>query len=81
MKGLSRFAFGAIVVALALAMVLPGSMAIAAGGTIEKQPYGTTADGVAVEEYTLTNANGMEVKILTYGGIIAEVKVPDRYGN
>jgi aldose 1-epimerase len=52
-----------------------------AAGTIESQPYGTTADGAAVDEYTLTNDNGMEVKIITYGGTITSVKVPDRYGN
>jgi aldose 1-epimerase len=49
--------------------------------TISKASYGTTADGVAVDEYTLTNSNGMEVKIITYGGIITSVKAPDRYGN
>ncbi len=43
--------------------------------------YGTTAHGVVVDEYTLTNANGMEVKVITYGGIITSIKVPDRWGN
>jgi aldose 1-epimerase len=81
MKRSSRFVFAAIVVALALALVMPGSMALGAGGNIEKSPYGTTADGVAVDEYTLTNANGMEVKIVTYGGTITSIKVPDRFGN
>jgi aldose 1-epimerase len=42
--------------------------------------YGTTSDGQAVEEYTLTNANDMEVKIITFGGIITSIKVPDRNG-
>lgn len=44
------------------------------------QPYGTTSDGQAVEEYILTNANGMEVQIITYGGIITSIRVPDRDG-
>jgi aldose 1-epimerase len=48
---------------------------------IEKQPFGTTADGQSVEEYTLTNAVGMEVKIITYGGVITSVRVPDRRGD
>ena len=44
------------------------------------KPYGTMADGQAVEEYTLTNPHGMEVKIITYGGIITSIRVPDRNG-
>ena len=45
------------------------------------QHYGTTSDGQDVEEYTLTNANGMEVKLISYGGIITSIRVPDRDGN
>jgi aldose 1-epimerase len=47
---------------------------------IEVRPYGTTTNGEAVHEYTLTNANGMEVKIIAYGGTITSVRVPDRNG-
>jgi aldose 1-epimerase len=38
-------------------------------------------DGTAVERYTLGNQRGMEVKILTYGGIVQSVEVPDRHGD
>lgn len=48
--------------------------------SIQKQTYATTTGGREVDEYTLTNANGMEVKIITYGGIITSIKVPDRNG-
>lgn len=34
----------------------------------------------AVYLYTLSNKNGMEVKITNYGGIITSVKVPDKNG-
>ena len=34
----------------------------------------------AVELYTLTNANGMEARIMTYGGAVVSLKVPDRNG-
>jgi aldose 1-epimerase len=47
---------------------------------ITTKPYGTTADGVAVAEFTLANEAGMEVKIITYGGIITSIKVPGRDG-
>lgn len=41
---------------------------------------GKTADGQEVQEYTLTNDNGVEVNIMTYGAIITSVKTPDRDG-
>jgi aldose 1-epimerase len=42
--------------------------------------FGKTTDGTPVEIYTLTNANGVEVKAMTYGCIITSLKVPDRTG-
>lgn len=42
--------------------------------------YGTLSDGQTVEEYILTNINNIEVKIITYGGIITSIRVPDRHG-
>ncbi len=42
--------------------------------------YGRTKDGRAIEEYTLRNAAGMEVKIITFGGILTSIRVPDRLG-
>jgi len=82
MKILSRIFFVAVAMALLIALVGPGVRPAAASGTIVVNlDYGTTADGIDVAEYTLTNAHGMEVKIITYGGIITSVKVPDRKGH
>ena len=81
MKPVSRFFFVGVVLFLALAFVSAVPTTAQNGAKIGKQPYGETADGVKVDEYTLTNANGMEVKIITYGGIITSIKVPDRNGN
>ena len=50
-------------------------------GTIMKEPFGKTADGKAVDIYTLRNTNGMEARIMTYGGTLVSLKVPDRNGN
>jgi aldose 1-epimerase len=46
---------------------------------IRQQPFGKTAE-TAVDLFTLTNANGMIVKITNYGGTITELHVPDRDG-
>lgn len=48
---------------------------------VDKRIYGQTASGQQVDEYTLTNASGMEAKIITYGGIITSLRVPDRQGS
>src|SRR5215831_10080552 len=47
---------------------------------IRKQPFGNTADQTAVDLYTLTNLHGVETQIMTYGGIVVSLKVPDRNG-
>src|SRR4029079_6294277 len=38
------------------------------------------ADGVAVERLSLANRNGIRLDVLTYGGIITSLWVPDRAG-
>lgn len=47
---------------------------------ITKQLFGKTNDGTAIDIYTLTNAKGMEARIMTYGGIVVSLKTPDRNG-
>jgi aldose 1-epimerase len=49
-------------------------------GTISKEAFGTAPDGQPVELYTLTNPHGVEARIMTYGGIITSLKVPDKDG-
>jgi len=49
--------------------------------TVSAVPFGKTADGTPVEIYTLRNHNGMEARIMTYGGIVESLQVPDRNGN
>ena len=47
---------------------------------VSREPFGTTPAGEAVELVTLTNAHGVEMRVMTYGGIIVSLRVPDRSG-
>lgn len=47
---------------------------------VTRAPFGALADGTPIELFTLTNANGVEVRTITYGGIILSLRVPDRAG-
>ncbi len=49
--------------------------------SVIKAEYGKTQNGQMVDLYTLTNANGLIVKITNYGGIVTELWTPDREGN
>jgi aldose 1-epimerase len=48
--------------------------------SITKAAFGTQPDGQVIEQYTLTNAKGMTVKVITRGGIITSLTAPDRKG-
>lgn len=45
------------------------------------EPFGTAPSGEQIQMYTLTNSNGMEARIINYGGIVVSLKTPDRSGN
>jgi aldose 1-epimerase len=71
--------FAVQIVSLAAILLSMANVSLAAE-SITKAPFGTTADGQAVDLYTLTNASGMQAAITNYGGIIVSLKVPDRQG-
>jgi galactose mutarotase len=50
------------------------------GARVTRTPFGATPSGDAVDLFTLTNAHGVEVRAITYGGIIISLKVPDKNG-
>jgi aldose 1-epimerase len=77
----ARLAVAALAAAVAaIVSVAVGSASPTAGPTITKEPFGSV-NGQNVDLYTLTNSQQMEVKIMTYGGIIQSVKVSDRSGH
>lgn len=56
------------------------SMSTTKTSSVKQQKYGN-ADGKDIMQYTLTNAAGMTVKIINYGGTITNIMVPDSSGN
>lgn len=48
--------------------------------TIDKKPFGKTADGQSVTLYTLSNDQGNSVELIDYGAIVVSINVPDRAG-
>jgi aldose 1-epimerase len=46
----------------------------------QKASFGKTPDGKDVDIYTLKNRSGAEARVISYGGIVVSLKVPDREG-
>lgn len=47
---------------------------------IVKEKFGTTKCGKDVYAYTLSNANGMQAKVINFGAILVSLQVPDKNG-
>ena len=47
---------------------------------IDREKFGQTNECVSVDLFTLTNDNGLTVKITNYGGIVTSILVPDKMG-
>ncbi|MGD2068279.1 MAG: aldose epimerase family protein [Gemmatimonadota bacterium] len=61
----------------------PGSSEPAAtgvGASVERSDFGTLPDGRPVETFTMRNRNGVEVRAISWGGIITHLLTPDREG-
>jgi aldose 1-epimerase len=78
MKNISKFVPLALAGLIAAGLV--GCTSMPKTGFVHKAPFGKTAAGTPVEIYTLCNSEGMEATILTYGGIVTSLKVPDKNG-
>jgi aldose 1-epimerase len=48
--------------------------------SVKKAAWGKTSDGEPVEIYTLKNSKGAEARIITYGGAVVSLKMPDKNG-
>ena len=95
LRGRAAIGLAAAAVALAVGGSLAATQAQAAstkpatagggGLSVSKQFFGSTVEpytgkNTAVFRYTLRNARGMKVQILTYGGTVQDIWVPGRNG-
>jgi len=64
---------------LSLSFLLAASVH-AAGLSSQKSSFGTLADGTPIEKYTLSNSQGTQVSVITYGAILQSVVVADKHG-
>ena len=64
-----------------LALSLLGGQVTEAKTNIKKEAFGKTPEGSAADLYTLTNSKGVQAAITNYGGIVVQLRVPDRKGN
>ena len=81
--GLTALLLGATALAggaLAATAANPYASHPARGLSVSETPFGTMPDGQKVEMFHLKNATGMEVDIITYGGAVQSIKVPDKNG-
>jgi aldose 1-epimerase len=86
---LSRPLRAALCAALALVatgLVLAPGAGAQGGLSVTKSSFGNlpptapVSPGAAIDRYTLRNGRGMRVSVITYGGIIQSLYVPDRRG-
>ena len=67
---------------LLAALCFPGlSSAQVSNERLEETVFGHMPDGMVVKQFALRNANGMTVRIISYGAIVIEIQTPDRDGN
>jgi aldose 1-epimerase len=86
-----RLKLAGFVVCVLMLLMLLGSCNEETRSTAEKEavkqmdilvtPFGKTPDGEDVQLYTLMNSSGVKARIMTYGGILVSLDVPDKDGN
>lgn len=59
---------------------LLAACAVVGAAEVSRAQFGVTVKGESIDAFTLENARGVSVRILTYGGVINEFRAPDRNG-
>lgn len=69
-----------IILAIALVMTACKQQYAAKAQNIARAEFGKLPDGRLVDLYTLTNKNGLIIKVTNYGGTVTALSVPDKNG-
>jgi aldose 1-epimerase len=84
MRGMTRISLTALAATLTVAAGCSREESSAPVQTprpmMSKAPFERTPDDQPVDLITLRNRNGIEIQVLSYGGIIMSLKTPDRTG-
>ncbi|MYT70960.1 MULTISPECIES: aldose epimerase family protein [unclassified Streptomyces] len=75
----SRRAVLAGAAAAGLAVAAPGTASAHSRKTPTKELFGALADGTRIYRWSLQNG-GTRLKVLSYGGIVQSLEIPDRHG-
>lgn len=68
-------------VVLMLLMATTASLAAQPGPpAVQRSRFGELPDGTRIDLFTLTNSRGAVAKVITYGAILADLRMPDRHG-
>jgi aldose 1-epimerase len=83
-SSIAVFAVAAVAISCCLAEQRSADAAPLAKGNsrprVESSGFGKMPDGTAVDLYTLTNARGLQAKVISYGATLIGVNAPDRNG-
>ena len=60
--------------------LIAGAITMQAATKISHADFGKMPDGTGIQIFTLTNAHGLEARIVNYGGAVVSLKTPDRAG-
>lgn len=68
---------------LSLGLLLGATLCLGApagADSIVRTTFGQAPEGGTIEQFTLSNGRGATARILTYGAIVADLRMPDRQG-
>jgi aldose 1-epimerase len=60
--------------------VMTDSVNVQSKANVSVADFGRMPDGTAISQYTLTNSQGMTMKVINYGGRITHLMAPDKNG-